>query len=424
MNQKLVRIIFIAVIVGILLGRWTMKLSSDITRQTKTDDVPLYWIDPMVPSVHYPGPGTSPMGMELVPITPNKLKKGSDDDVVLISPSVINNLGVRTAIVKKTVLAKQIETVGYVEPDENKITHIHTYAEGWIKNLVVKSLGDTVKANQLLLQYYSPMLVSAQDEYLIAMKGNSQSLINAAYKKLQALHISEQQIEQIKTSHHSNELVAIYAPQDGIITELNIREGMRVTPDIDMMSLVDLSNIWMIAQIFEEQANWVQVGDPAVAQIPAFPQKQWRGNVEYIYPLLDPITRTVKVRFRFENADKLLKPNMYATIFIKVKPKSNVLSIPIEALIRSSHDDRVIVYLGEGRFQVRKVTAGIESGDEIEISSGLNEGEKIVISGQFLLDSESNLKAGLERIDTPKDEMIKKSSMPQSKKAIKEGKDL
>ncbi|HAU1249886.1 TPA: efflux RND transporter periplasmic adaptor subunit [Legionella pneumophila] len=412
MNKKLIALALIALILGVFLGRWTIN-NTTVSQKNKK---PIYWVDAMEPTIHYPGPGTSRMGMELTPVYADERQ---NDATVLISPAVINNLGIRLAPVVQTDLAKTIDTVGYVEPNENQIGHIHTYADGWVKNLVVKTVGETVKKGQLLLQYYSPQLVTAQEEYLIALESKNPVLINASYKKLQALHISEQQIQEIKITRKANQLVAIYAPQEGIVAQLNIREGMRVTPDTEIMSLVDLASVWMIAQIFEEQANWVHIGDCATAKISAVPQKQWKGAVEYIYPQLDPTTRTVKVRFRFENPDNQLKPNMYVSIIILTKPKANVLNIPLEALIRSSQGDRVIVALGQDRFEIRAVTVGMESQNQVEIISGLKRGEQVVISGQFLLDSESNLKAGLERLQTPNKHNENQVSTALSNKTIK-----
>ncbi|MGM9451977.1 efflux RND transporter periplasmic adaptor subunit [Legionella bozemanae] len=415
MNKKLVTCALVVLILGIVLGRWSTEATNKKTSMTKEEKKPLYWIDAMEPTIHYPGPGKSRMGMELTPVYADE---HPNDGTVQISPVVINNLGIRLAPVVQSDLAKQIDTVGYVEPNENKIGHIHTYADGWVKNLVVKTLGETVKKGQLLLQYYSPQLVTAQEEYLIALESKNPVLINAAYKKLQSLYISEQQIQEIKTSHKANQLVAIYAPQDGIVAQLNIREGMRVTPDVEIMSLVDLASVWMIAQIFEEQANWVHVGDCAIAKISAFPNQQWKGAVEYIYPQLDTTTRTIKVRFRFENSDNQLKPNMYVSIVILTQPKANVLHIPLEALIRSSQGDRVIVALGQGRFEVRPVTVGMESENQVEIISGLQRGEQVVVSGQFLLDSESNLKAGLERLQTPNQQKKNQKSSASSNTSV------
>lgn len=411
----IVGVIIVALILGVILGRYT-------NRMTSTEKKPMYWVDTMEPTVHYPGPGKSRMGMELTPVYPDE-GQAADQSSVRISPTVVNNLGVRTAPVVQGALARRIEAVGYVEPNENKISHIHTFADGWVKKLFVKTVGEPVKSDQVILQLYSPMLVNAQEEYLIALGSKNQSLIDASEKRLKAFHISDQQIKQLKTTRKSSQVIDIYPHQDGVIAALNIREGMRVTPDTEMMSIVDLSSIWMIAQVFEKQADWVKVGEMAEAKVSAFPEKIWKGVVEYIYPQVDPTTRTLKVRFRFNNPDGFLKPNMYATISLFSAAKSNVLSIPLEALIRSSQGDRVIVKLSDGQFQARSVKTGIESGDQVEILSGLKAGEIVVISGQFLIDSETNLKAGLERMgETEKnnqESQTKSSALIQGKGIVK-----
>lgn len=390
-----------ALFIGLFIGHnWNPILStkqkSDINAQKK----PLYWIDSMEPQIHYPAPGKSRMGMELVPVYPDETTAG-EEATIQISPVISNNLGIRTTPVTKKTLARQVDTVGFVEPNEKNINHLHTYADGWIKKLAVKTIGEPVKKGQLLLQLYSPMLVTAQQEYLIALENKSPNLIDASYKRLLALRVSENQIQDLKSTRKAEQLVDVYAPQDGVITTLNIREGAYVTPEMEMMSLVDLSTIWMIAQVFEEQANWIKEGEEARASLSAFPGKVWHGKVDYIYPELDPTTRTLKVRFRFDNPEGVLKPNMYATVTILVSPKQNVMAIPLEALIRTSQGGRVIVALDKGRFQVRPVSIGMESGDQIEILSGLKPGEKVVTSGQFLIDSEVNLKTGLQRLEMP-----------------------
>src|SRR3990167_7404647 len=349
MNKRLILFIVTALallLVGVFIGRYSKHPASH-------EKKPLYWVDTMEPTIHYPGPGKSRMGMELVPVYPN----------------------------------------------ETQISHIQSYADGWIRKLTVKTVDQPVKKDQILMQIYSPTLISAQQEYLLALKSDDPSLVLGSIKKLQSLHISENQIQQLKTTKKVNQLIDIISPQDGIVTALNVREGMRITPDTEMMSIVDLSSIWMIAQVFEDQANWVKAGESASARLSAFPDKVWRGEVEYVYPEVDPTTRTLKVRFRFDNFEGILKPNMYANITLFTEPKANTISIPLEALIRSSQGNRVIVLLSNGRFQVRPVTTGIESGEQVEIISGLNAGEKVVASGQFLIDSEANLKAGLQRMD-------------------------
>ncbi len=400
MNRGLLAII---ITVALLLGGgagYYIKADHfiDSSKSINQKSNPIYWIDPMEPQVHYSGPGKSHMGMELIPVFEKKGKEEKETGSVSISPTIVENLGVRTAIVERGALIRQIETVGYVVPNENKITHIHTYAEGWIRKLVVKATGEPVIKGQLLLQLYSPILIGAQKEYLLALGGNDKSLIEAAYHKLQNFKISEEQIERIRKSWQAEQLVDMFSPIDGVIAELNVREGMRVAPETEIMSLVDLSSVWIIAQIFEQQAGWVTQGQEAKAKLPAFPSQEWNGKVEYVYPEVDSTTRTLKVRFLFDNPHQMLKPNMYANVILLVSPKENVLSIPTEALIRHSQGDRVIVALGEGRFQARPVTTGIETDNKIEIVSGLKEGEEVVTSGQFLIDSEANLKASTQRM--------------------------
>lgn len=415
-KSSIIIIVILVAVGGIMVGRFSNYFENKTIEKN-----PLYWVDTMEPLIHYPGPGKSRMGMELTPVYPEESQE-EDKSTIRISSAIVNNLGVRIVVVEQGVLARQIDTVGYVEPNENKISHIHTYADGWIKTLFVKTVGESVKKDQPIMQLYSPTLINAQEEYLIALGSNNQSLINASYKKLQTLHIAEQQIERLKKNRRVEQLVDIYSHQAGVVTALNVREGMRVTPDIEMMSLVDLASIWMIAQVFEDQANWVKVGELAEARLSALPGKIWKGEVEYVYPQIDPTTRTLKVRFRFNNPDGILKPNMYANITLFTEPKQNVLSIPLEALIRSSQGNRVIVALNDGRFQAREVTTGIESSEKIEILSGLKVGEKVVVSGQFLIDSETNLKAGLERLDNSLKSDAKKNS--QEKTASIDGKGI
>lgn len=390
-----------ALLLGVIIGYYLSPLA--ITNKgaspTTTEKKPLYWIDSMEPTIHYSKPGKSRMGMELSPVYAEDTQE-QGASTIQISPSLINNLGVRTAPVIKGSLARQIETLGYVVPNENNISHIHTYANGWVKKLLVKAVGDVVKKGQVVLQLYSPTLVNAQEEYLIALDSKNQTLINASYQKLQTFHIPEQQIAQLKKTRHSSHLIDIYPHQGGVVIMLNVREGMYVTPETEMMSIVDLSNVWMIAEVFEEEANWVKTGEKAQAQLTAFPGKFWKGEVDYIYPEVDLKTRTLKVRFLFDNPEGLLKPNMYASISLVAELKQDVLSIPLEALIRSSEGARVVVSLGNSGFQVRSVTTGIESGERIEILSGLKVGENVVTSGQFLIDSESNLKVGLEHLES------------------------
>ena len=378
-----------------ICGMDLIKKEVEVKKEKKL----LYWVAPMDANYRRDEPGKSPMGMDLVPVYDD----GEEGLTVKISPTVENNMGVRTAIVKKDKLWRRIDTVGYVDFDENKISHIHLRTKGWIEKLLIKSEGERVKKGQLLFEVYSPELVNAQEEYLQALRSGHKGLSSASRERLQALGISDSQIKKLNKKRRASQFVKIFAKQDGIVAKLNVREGMFVMPQKEVMSLADLSSIWLLAEVFESQAGWVKAGQSAEVKLSYLPGREWEGEVEYIYPSLDPKTRTLKVRLRFDNVDEALKPNMFADVTIYGGAKREIIIIPREALIRTGNDERVIVSIGEGRFQPREVTAGIESGEFIEIINGLSVGDKVVTSGQFLIDSEASLKASIARMSSAND---------------------
>ena len=374
----------------------------------------LYWVAPMDPNYRRNEPGKSPMGMDLKPVYESDDKSGKNGSpIVKISPEVVNNLGVRTITVVRGPLSKEINTVGYLSYNEKKINHIHTRTEGWIENLTVRSEGERVKKGQPLFELYSPSLAVAQEEYIYALKNNDKTIIDKTRERLISLGISKKQISRLDTELKASKNVVFYSPQSGVLTKLGVRDSMFVKPELEVLSITNLDDIWLLAEVFERQANWVKVGQIAEAKLTSMPGEVWKGTVEYIYPELDPVTRTLRVRLRFDNPEEKLMPNMYAHVSIFGEEKKDVLSIPREALIRDSKQTRVIRALGDGRFQAQEVVAGIESGDWIEITSGLNEGDEIVVSSQFLIDSESNLKASLQRMQ-PIEGSMNDHSMEQS----------
>lgn len=375
----------------------------------------LYWVAPMDANYRRDEPGKSPMGMDLVPVYDD----GEDSITVKISAAVENNMGVRTAKVKKDKLWRRIDTVGYVDFDENKISHIHLRTKGWIEKLLVKSEGERITKGQLLFEVYSPELVNAQEEYIQALSSGHKGLSIASRERLQALGISTEQINKLNKTRRASQFVKVFARQDGIIAKLNVREGMFVMPQKEVMSLADLSSIWILAEVFESQADWVKSGQSAEVKLSYLPGREWEGEVEYIYPSLDPKTRTLKVRLRFDNKDETLKPNMFADVTIYGGAKREVMIIPSEALIRTGNEERVIVSVGEGRFQPRDVTAGIESGEYLEIINGLSVGDNVVTSGQFLIDSEASLKASIARMSSPNSS--DKNKVSKSEKIIGTG---
>ena len=360
----------------------------------------LYWVAPMDPNYRRDKPGKSPMGMDLIPVYEGQGKESGDDtSIVRIRPEVVNNLGVRTARVVPGDLGREINTVGYLNYDETMINHVHTRTEGWIEKLLVRAEGDHVKQGELLFELYSPTLVNAQEEYVQALAGGNARLKKASRDRLVALDIPESQIRQLEKDRDVSQYVKFYAPRTGVLINLKVREGMYVMPSNEVMAIASLDHVWLLAEVFERQANWVRSGQTAEATMPSMPGKVWQGKVDYVYPDLDARTRTLRVRLRFENPDEVLKPNMFAHVVINGDTERDVLSIPSEALIREAHSQHVILALGEGRFKVRDVVAGIESGDRVEIKSGLAEGDDIVTSAQFLLDSESSFKAGMQRME-------------------------
>tara|TARA_R110001592_G_scaffold82778_2_gene245075 strand:+ start:3897 stop:5711 length:1815 start_codon:yes stop_codon:yes gene_type:complete len=385
------------------------EASSVVTAEKK----PLYWVAPMDANYKRDKPGKSPMGMDLVPVYDDG-GKGPDEGpgTIRISPDVVNNLGVRTAIVSYKSLHTEINTVGYVTYDEDKLVHIHPRVQGWIEKLYVKAIGDPVKKGQPLYEIYSPELVNAQEELLLALDRKNSRLISAAENRLSALQLPKSSIVKLKKTKKVQQTITFYSPQNGVVENLKIREGFYVKPGSTLMSIGDLSEVWVEAEVFERQAGQVKTGTPVTMTLDYLPGKTWQGKVDYIYPTLDAKTRTVKVRLRFKNEDGEFKPNMFAQIAIHTTGDEQALLIPKEALIRTGNQDRVVLALGEGSFKSVAVSVGRYDSESVEILEGVRDGEKVVSSAQFLLDSESSKSSDFKRMNSDVDEAD--ASMPSS----------
>ncbi|RZQ53313.1 efflux transporter periplasmic adaptor subunit [Pseudoalteromonas phenolica] len=361
---------------------------------------PLYWVAPMDSNYRRDKPGKSPMGMDLIPVYD---ESNSEDEhgpgAIKISPEVINNLGVRTAQVTLKGMTPTINTVGHIQYDEDNLVHIHPRVSGWVEQLFVKTTGQKVKKGQALYTLYSPELVNAQQEFLIALRGTEFGLIDAAKARLRALHIDDIFIEQLQRDKKVSQNVTFYAPQNGVVANLKIREGYYVQPGTTMMSIGDLSNVWVEAEVFERDAASVMVGLPVHMTLDYQPARAWHGEVDYIYPTLDEKNRTLRVRLRFENKDGALKPNMYAQLQISGKTKQDSILTPIESVIRTGKQNRVVLALGDGQFKSIAVQIGQVYQDQIEVLEGLNEGDTVVTSAQFLIDSESSKSSDFKRME-------------------------
>jgi membrane fusion protein, copper/silver efflux system len=373
------------------------------TSEAEGSKEPLYWVAPMDPNYKRDEPGKSPMGMDLIPVYE---QMGGDEEVgtVTISPDVVNNLGVRTAPVTRGRLDLTISTVGYVQYDEDRLVHIHPRVEGWIEKLHVKAAGDPVIQGEPLYALYSPTLVNAQEELLLALKRNNPTLITAAMERLSALQVPHSEINRLKKSGKVSQTITITAPQSGVLDNLNTREGMFVKPGMEMMAIGQLEHIWVIGEIFERQAASVQVGDAVRMRLDYLPGREWKGNVDYIYPSLNAKTRTAQVRVHFDSSDRFLRPGMFAQMTIVTKPSRETLLIPREALIRTGSQSRVVLAKGEGRFKSIAVKVGRIGEDKVEILSGLKDGERIVTSAQFLIDSESSKTSDFKRMHHGEDQ--------------------
>ncbi len=405
MNNK--SSMFIGLMIGVMLTVvFTTMLNYDVHMIDQEGDdkkTPLYWVAPMDPNYKSNEPGKSPMGMDLIPVYENNDQSDNSTGTIRVSPDVVNNIGVKTASVKKGQLHLEVKTVGFIQFDEDQLIHLHPRVEGWIEKLYIKSTGDPVKKGQALYEIYSPSLVNAQEELLLALNRKNQQLINASKQRLKALQMPESAINSVIKSRKIQKSIVFYSPQSGVVNQLKIRQGMFVKPGTLIMSIGNLDVVWVAAEVFERQAALLSVGAPVSMHTDFFAGKTWHGVVNYIHPTLDMKTRTIKVRLLFENKDNLLKPNMFSHVIIHPSSPNQRLLVPREAVIRTGNQDRVVLALTEGKFKSVAVTVGASDNHFMEIIKGIDEGDVVVTSAQFLLDSESSKTSDFKRMNHQND---------------------
>ncbi|TXH04473.1 MAG: efflux RND transporter periplasmic adaptor subunit [Nevskiaceae bacterium] len=378
-----------------------VEAPSEKTPLVSGERKPLYWYDPMKPDQHFDRPGKSPfMDMQLLPKYAEETDSGG---VVTIDPRMIQNLGIRTAAVERLPLAREVRVAGDVAVNENRIEVVQTRAAGWVEKLHVRAVNDPVRKGQLLAEVYSPDLYAAEQEYLLALRAQDSMLRSGARQRLLLLGLSPGQVSELEQTGRASKRVAYYAPVDGVVTELGVREGAQVNPGMSLYTLADLSKVWINAAVPEAQAAGLIRGTRVDATISALAGHVFRGAIDYVYPTVNLQTRTVQVRAVFDNQhiehDLLLKPGMFAEVLLGQGQTRDALVVPSEALIRTGTRTTVIVAEAEGRFRPVEVKLGMQHGGHTEILEGLSEGQHVVASGQFLIDSEANLRGAFNKLE-------------------------
>lgn len=400
--KSITTVLFAGVVMGATLaGGASYFLSLSAPSEQVKDNEPLYWAAPMDPTYRRDEPGKSPMGMDLVPVYESGASSDDGVGVVSISPVVQNNLGVRTELIEVGPFRSSIRTVGYVRFDEDRLIHMHPRISGWIDVLNVKTQGEFIEEGQPIYSIYSPELVNAQEELLIAMGRETArpTLVQSSEERLRALQVPQSLIDRVMREKKVFQNVTVYAPQGGLVAELGVREGQYVQPGNRIMSIGVLDEVWVIAEVFERQGSLVSVGDPVNMTLDYLPGRTWQGVVDFIYPTLDENTRTIPVRLKFQNQDQSLKPNMFAQVTIQHSEDGReVLLIPNESIIRSGVQDRVVLAMGEGKFKSIEVAIGRSGDRQTEVLSGLTAGDSVVTSAHFLLDSESSITSDFLRM--------------------------
>lgn len=395
-NILLAIALIFSMLIGIFAGQ--QFKNQNVVQSENAPQQPLYWVAPMDPDYRRDKPGKSPMGMDLVPVYANDLNNEENEvGAVYISPHVENNLGVRTDFVTLEPLKNEVVSVGVVSFDESQLIHIHPRVEGWIEQLFVTAEGDPVTKGQPLYTLYSPQLVNAQEELLIALSRKNESLINAAKGRLKALQLKQEFIRELEQTRQIKQTVTINSPQSGVVRGLKIREGFYVNPGNTLFSIGKLDRVWIEADVLESDARLIHQGQPTEISLDYFSGQRWQGKVDYIYPTLNPTTRTLRVRIELDNPNGVLKPNMYAQVQFFTETQMPSLLVPKEAVIRTGQQDRVVLKVGAGHYKSIEVILGQKGKTHVEIVQGLAEGDEVVTSAQFLLDSESSKTSDFKR---------------------------
>ena len=374
----------------------------------------LHWRAPMDPNYTSDRPGKSPMGMDLVPVYADEAAALTDGGI-RVSQAFLQNFAVRTAMVHRGTLPVSIRTVGILAHNEERVVSVQTKYEGWIERASVNNVGETVARGDVLFEIYSPQLVTTQREFLGAMEyvgrlrdggaypeaiERAQSLLEAARERLLYWDMTGEQIDALAESENVTRTVTVFAPATGFIVDKmgDSMEGMKLSPGMTVLKIADHSTLWAETEFYEDDLRHVREGQAVAIEADAFPGREWRGRILFFRPAVNPQTRTLTAFVEVANPDLLLRPMMYVNVAVRTRGAADVVMAPAEAVLHSGTRTVVIVAKGGGVFEPREVELGTESGGMVEIASGLAEGETVVVSSQFLIDSDANLRAAISQL--------------------------
>lgn len=418
MKTNIVATAVVALLVGAGTGYWISAARTPqpaAQKQSAAERRPLFYRNPMNPAITSPIPAKDEMGMDYVPVYANDNAGTAPAGTVRIDPTVVQDIGVRTAKAERTVLSRHVRTIGRVTYEEERVARLHPKYDGWVQQLFVDKTGEKVKKGSMLLSIYSPQVVATEDEYLLALaneeklgqspfadvREGASSLLRSTRERLQLLDMPAHQLRQLEREHKAIKAVHIHSPFDGIVMNIGAREGERITPDTELYMIADLSRIWVLVDLYEDDLPWVHTGDTAKMQVAGIPGRTYTGKVAFIYPYLEAKTRTIKVRLEFDNPGLALKPDMFANVDILADKQVDAIAVPSEAIVRTGTQDQVFVERAPGKFEPRKVTVGVSSDGKTQIVSGLQAGETVVTSSEFLIDSESKLREATAKMMEP-----------------------
>jgi multidrug efflux pump subunit AcrA (membrane-fusion protein) len=396
--MKLFKVIAILLLIGaaFALGRIYSPAPSHVKAAEKKI---LYWQDPMHPAYKSDKPGIAPdCGMDLVPVYEEPTNAPAQPPgTIQISPEKQQMIGVKFGTVEYTSVAESLRTVGKIAVDEKRIVRVHPKIEGWIEHVYVDFMGAPVKAGQPLVTVYSPEMLASQNEYLLALKASEvmqdgDAIVKASRKRLELWDLQPSQIEELVETRKPIQSITINSPAGGFITARNSFASQRITPETELYTISDLSHVWIMADIFESDLAKIHLGQPAMVKMPYNGGAEFMARVENIQPQVDPQTRTVKARLEAANPDMKLRPDMFVDVQFSIGGARR-LTVPADAVLNAGSRQTVFIDRGNGNLEPRNVTTGDQTEDRIEIISGLKEGERIVTSANFLIDSESQLNA-------------------------------